>query len=88
MTAIKYRCADVDGLKIFYREAGAADAPVDRCLRRAIGESVRRPSLTPAPFRGNTPHRTESPPRVTCVSCFHAIPCHWRFVHSESTDEQ
>ena len=28
MTAIKYRSADVDGLKIFYREAGAADAPV------------------------------------------------------------
>jgi pimeloyl-ACP methyl ester carboxylesterase len=28
MTAVKYRSADVDGLKIFYREAGAADAPV------------------------------------------------------------
>jgi pimeloyl-ACP methyl ester carboxylesterase len=28
MTAIKYRSAEVDGLKIFYREAGAADAPV------------------------------------------------------------
>jgi pimeloyl-ACP methyl ester carboxylesterase len=28
MTAIKYRSADVDGLKVFYREAGAADAPV------------------------------------------------------------
>ena len=28
MTAIKYRTADVDGLTIFYREAGAADAPV------------------------------------------------------------
>jgi 3-oxoacyl-[acyl-carrier protein] reductase len=28
MTAMKYRSADVDGLKIFYREAGAADAPV------------------------------------------------------------
>jgi pimeloyl-ACP methyl ester carboxylesterase len=28
MTAIKYRTADVDGLKIFYRESGAADAPV------------------------------------------------------------
>ena len=27
MTAIKYRSADVDGLKIFYREAGRADAP-------------------------------------------------------------
>jgi pimeloyl-ACP methyl ester carboxylesterase len=27
MTAIKYRSADVDGLKICYREAGAADAP-------------------------------------------------------------
>jgi pimeloyl-ACP methyl ester carboxylesterase len=27
MTAIKYRSADVDGLKIFYREAGAASAP-------------------------------------------------------------
>ena len=27
MTAVKYRSADVDGLKIFYREAGAADAP-------------------------------------------------------------
>jgi pimeloyl-ACP methyl ester carboxylesterase len=27
MTAIKYRYADVDGLKIFYREAGRADAP-------------------------------------------------------------
>jgi pimeloyl-ACP methyl ester carboxylesterase len=27
MTAIKYRSEDVDGLKIFYREAGAADAP-------------------------------------------------------------
>jgi pimeloyl-ACP methyl ester carboxylesterase len=28
MTAIRYRTADVDGLKIFYRESGAADAPV------------------------------------------------------------
>jgi pimeloyl-ACP methyl ester carboxylesterase len=28
MTAIKYRYAHVDGVKIFYREAGAADAPV------------------------------------------------------------
>jgi pimeloyl-ACP methyl ester carboxylesterase len=27
MTAIKYRSADVDGLKIFYREAGAANRP-------------------------------------------------------------
>jgi pimeloyl-ACP methyl ester carboxylesterase len=27
MTAIKYRSADVDGLKVFYREAGAAGAP-------------------------------------------------------------
>ncbi|WP_428489523.1 alpha/beta fold hydrolase [Rhodopila sp.] len=28
MTGIRYRSADVGGLKIFYREAGAADAPV------------------------------------------------------------
>jgi pimeloyl-ACP methyl ester carboxylesterase len=27
MTAIQYRTADVDGLKVFYREAGAAEAP-------------------------------------------------------------
>src|SRR5690349_16161646 len=27
MTTIKYRSADVDGLKVFYREAGRADAP-------------------------------------------------------------
>lgn len=27
MTAVRYRSADVDGLRIFYREAGAADAP-------------------------------------------------------------
>ena len=27
MTAINYRTADVDGFKIFYREAGAPDAP-------------------------------------------------------------
>src|SRR5260370_19792928 len=27
MTAINYRTAEVDGLKIFYREAGRADAP-------------------------------------------------------------
>jgi pimeloyl-ACP methyl ester carboxylesterase len=27
MTAIKYRSEDVDGLKVFYREAGHADAP-------------------------------------------------------------
>src|SRR6266478_846526 len=27
MITIKYRTADVDGLKIFYREAGAAGAP-------------------------------------------------------------
>ena len=27
MTAIKYRTADVDGFKIFYREAGEAGAP-------------------------------------------------------------
>jgi pimeloyl-ACP methyl ester carboxylesterase len=28
MTTIKYREADVDGLKVFYREAGPADAPM------------------------------------------------------------
>jgi pimeloyl-ACP methyl ester carboxylesterase len=27
MTAINYRTAEVDGLKLFYREAGSADAP-------------------------------------------------------------
>jgi pimeloyl-ACP methyl ester carboxylesterase len=27
MTAIKYQTADVDGFKVFYREAGPADAP-------------------------------------------------------------
>jgi hypothetical protein len=27
MTAIKYRSEDVDGLKVFWREAGRADAP-------------------------------------------------------------
>src|SRR5258705_8403741 len=27
MTATKYRTVDVDGLNVFYREAGAADAP-------------------------------------------------------------
>ncbi len=27
MTAITYRTADVDGLKVFYREAGASTAP-------------------------------------------------------------
>src|SRR3984957_7047285 len=27
MTKIRYRKADVDGLKVFYREAGAPDAP-------------------------------------------------------------
>ena len=27
MTSIRYRTADVDGLKVFYREAGPADAP-------------------------------------------------------------
>ena len=27
MTAVRYRTADVDGLKVFYREAGAAGAP-------------------------------------------------------------
>ena len=27
MTTIKYRIADVDGFKIFYREAGSPDAP-------------------------------------------------------------
>jgi hypothetical protein len=26
MTAVKYRSVDVDGVKVFYREAGAADA--------------------------------------------------------------
>ena len=28
MTVVKYRTADVDGFKVFYREAGSADAPV------------------------------------------------------------
>ncbi len=28
MTAIKYQTADIDGFKVFYREAGAPDAPV------------------------------------------------------------
>jgi pimeloyl-ACP methyl ester carboxylesterase len=27
MTAIKYRSADVDGLEVFYREAGSTDMP-------------------------------------------------------------
>ena len=27
MASIRYRTADVDGFKIFYREAGSADAP-------------------------------------------------------------
>jgi pimeloyl-ACP methyl ester carboxylesterase len=27
MTGIKYRTADVDGFNVFYREAGASDAP-------------------------------------------------------------
>ncbi|MEY9925319.1 pimeloyl-ACP methyl ester carboxylesterase [Bradyrhizobium japonicum] len=27
MTSIRYRKADVDGLNVFYREAGRADAP-------------------------------------------------------------
>src|SRR4030095_3558421 len=27
MTSIKYRTSDVDGFKIFYREAGTVDAP-------------------------------------------------------------
>src|SRR5712691_4080153 len=27
MTAIKYRSADVDGVEVFYRQAGHADAP-------------------------------------------------------------
>ena len=28
MTTINYRAADVDGLKVFYREAGRTDAPM------------------------------------------------------------
>jgi pimeloyl-ACP methyl ester carboxylesterase len=28
MTAINYRTADVEGLKVFYREAGQTDAPM------------------------------------------------------------
>jgi len=28
MTAIHYRTADVEGLKVFYREAGGPDAPM------------------------------------------------------------
>ena len=31
MTAITYRTANVDGFKIFYREAGAPDAPSCCC---------------------------------------------------------
>ena len=27
MEAVKYRAADVDGFKVFYREAGPANAP-------------------------------------------------------------
>ena len=27
MASIRYRTADVDGFKVFYREAGPADAP-------------------------------------------------------------
>ena len=37
MTTIKYRSADVDGLKVFYREAGAAGAPA--------GEVAGRPHI-------------------------------------------
>jgi len=28
MTAIKYRSEDVDGLKVFFREAGRIDSPI------------------------------------------------------------
>jgi len=32
MTSIKYRKAEVDGLKVFYREAGRAGAPAPLLL--------------------------------------------------------
>ena len=34
MTAINYRTAEVDGLNVFYREAGAADGPTVLPLHR------------------------------------------------------
>ena len=48
MTAIKYRSADVDGLKIFYREAGAADAPVLLLLHGFLSAGHMSPGSDPA----------------------------------------
>ena len=52
MTKIRYRKADVDGIKVFYREAGRADAPAlrpaqhgMRGLDAAPPEDVRNPAV-------------------------------------------
>ena len=47
MAPIRYRTADVDGLKVFYREAGLADAPKLLLLHGFPRESHTFRDLTP-----------------------------------------
>jgi hypothetical protein len=45
MALIKYRTADVDGFKVFYREAGPTDAPMLLLLQRTRGRLSLHGSL-------------------------------------------
>jgi pimeloyl-ACP methyl ester carboxylesterase len=60
MTAIKYRSADVDGLKVFYREAGRDDAPALLLLHGFPSGSHMFRDLIPAPGRSPPHHRARS----------------------------
>ncbi len=58
MTAIKYRTADVDGFKVFYREAGAAGAPKLLLLHGFPSAEPYVPGSDPAPGRPLSPRRS------------------------------
>ncbi len=45
MTAVKYRSEDVDGLKVFYREAGHADASALLLLHGFLNGNITTNSL-------------------------------------------
>src|SRR5258708_5996162 len=47
MTAVRYQSADVDGLKVFYRQAGPADAPT-LLLLHGFRIAAKHPDRIPA----------------------------------------
>ena len=66
MIAIKYRSADVDGLKIFYREAGAAGLTGAAIASRLPEREPHVPGSHPA-SRRSLPHRRTRPAGLRSV---------------------